>query len=134
LIGNQKEREDMKTKHTQEPWKIGNVQEYQSDRYAKNAEWARIRGTDGSLIAKIESVHPRGERKSSDFDVESGNAARIVSCVNSCAGINPEAVPDLVEALKGLCNVALHPLSTKAQIRQIAREAREALTKAQNQD
>ena len=28
------------------------------------------------------------------------NARRIVACVNGCKGINPEAVPDLVGALK----------------------------------
>jgi len=30
------------------------------------------------------------------------NAARIVACVNACAGINPEAVPELVNALTEL--------------------------------
>lgn len=30
------------------------------------------------------------------------NADRIISCVNACAGINPEAVPDVVEALRVL--------------------------------
>ncbi len=28
------------------------------------------------------------------------NAERIVACVNNCAGINPEAVPELLAALK----------------------------------
>jgi hypothetical protein len=28
------------------------------------------------------------------------NAARIVACVNACAGINPEAVPDMLAALQ----------------------------------
>ena len=28
------------------------------------------------------------------------NGRRIVACVNACAGINPEAVPKLLEALK----------------------------------
>ena len=28
------------------------------------------------------------------------NSNRAVACVNACAGINPEAVPDLLEALK----------------------------------
>jgi hypothetical protein len=30
------------------------------------------------------------------------NAARIVACVNACAGINPEAVPDLLRVLTRL--------------------------------
>ena len=28
------------------------------------------------------------------------NAARIVACVNACEGINPEAVPEMLEALR----------------------------------
>lgn len=28
------------------------------------------------------------------------NARRIAACLNACAGINPEAVPDVVAALK----------------------------------
>ena len=28
------------------------------------------------------------------------NGRRIIACVNACAGINPEAVPELLEALK----------------------------------
>ena len=30
------------------------------------------------------------------------NASRIAACVNACEGINPEAVPELLEALKEL--------------------------------
>lgn len=33
------------------------------------------------------------------FD-EKANADRIVACVNACAGINPDAVPDVVAALR----------------------------------
>ena len=32
----------------------------------------------------------------------SANAQRIAACLNACAGINPEAVPDVVAALRGL--------------------------------
>jgi len=34
------------------------------------------------------------------------NAARVAACVNACAGINPEAVPDLLDAL--CCVVRWH--------------------------
>lgn len=34
------------------------------------------------------------------------NADRIVSCINACAGINPEAVPDVVAALREAVNWA----------------------------
>ncbi len=36
----------------------------------------------------------------------------------------------LVEALTGLCNIATHPKATRADIRQIAQEARAALAAA----
>ena len=36
------------------------------------------------------------------------NAVRIVACVNACAGINPEAVPDLLATLRDI--VRLHDL------------------------
>ena len=37
----------------------------------------------------------------------SANAQRIAACLNACAGINPEAVPDVVAALRAVN--ALHP-------------------------
>ena len=37
-------------------------------------------------------MHPAPEEKA--------NAKRIVACVNACAGINPEAVPEVLEALR----------------------------------
>jgi len=41
---------------------------------------------------------------------EEANAERLVACWNACEGINPEAVPDLLEALEGLLST-LSPLS-----------------------
>ena len=35
-----------------------------------------------------------------DLSTRKANAERIVSCVNACKGINPEAVPELLKALK----------------------------------
>ena len=35
----------------------------------------------------------------------SADAQRIVDCVNACKGINPVAVPDLLEACKGALSV-----------------------------
>ena len=75
-------------KHTPGPWCKGNEQNHSVDRYSKNAEWARIRDINGCLIAKIESVHPKGQRKSVDFDIEAANADLIA------------AAPDMLEALK----------------------------------
>ena len=33
-------------------------------------------------------------------DTEKANVARAAACVNACAGLNPDAVPGLVEALR----------------------------------
>jgi len=33
---------------------------------------------------------------------EGANARRIVACVNACEGINPEAVPEMVEVLESV--------------------------------
>ena len=69
----------MKTKHTPGPWHIGREADHSSDRFNRNAEWARIRGVDNGLIAKIESVHPNGKRQSKDFDIEAANARLIAA-------------------------------------------------------
>jgi len=44
-----------------------------------------------------------------------------------CETINHPPVSTVLEALKMLCNVCTHPQSTKAQMRQIAEEARTAI-------
>lgn len=57
---------------------------------------------------------PRREEVTEIQDTETGDllcyanpehAARIVACVNACAGINPEAVPDMLEALRAISAV-----------------------------
>jgi hypothetical protein len=62
------------TAHTPEPWKLS------QDGTITNAE--------GYVTLLSQSPQART------------NAARIVACVNACAGINPEAVPDLRTALR----------------------------------
>lgn len=42
----------------------------------------------------------------SDWLNGEANAQRIVDCVNACEGINPEAIPDMVEALKDIVEQA----------------------------
>ena len=79
-------------KHTMGPWHIGREADHSADRFKRNCEWAMIRDERGGLIAKIESVHPKGEKQSSDFDIEAGNAALIA------------AAPDLLEALEAVAN------------------------------
>lgn len=72
-----------------------------------------------------------------DFDGENddanmkANAERIAACVNACQGINPEAVPLLIEALDAMMRVQSkrrHPLGAPDE--GIATMAAEAMDKA----
>jgi hypothetical protein len=56
------------------------------------------------------------------LDEAFANSARVIACVNACAGINPEAVPDLVAALTDLVDW-MDNLPTDAQLDK--REGRE---------
>ena len=75
-----------KTTHTSEPWT-----------YSQDGIW----GPRGTIIANM--VHTAYEPEKSQVVA---NAIRIVACVNACAGINPEAMQDLLVALQDLlyCN------------------------------
>ena len=86
-------------KHTQGPWHIGRVADHSTDRFKRNCEWARIRSEQGGLIAKIESVNPKGKRQSCDFDIEAANVKLIA------------AAPDLLEALNRM--IAMHDMMMK---------------------
>ena len=66
-------------KHTPEPWENKTPGKYKAGNIYAEGEY--ICTTSGNAQA---------------------NAERIVACVNACEGINPEAVPDLLEALKGI--------------------------------
>ena len=56
------------------------------------------------------------------------SAERIVSCVNNCAGINPEAIPDMVEVLKFV--VTASPFDADGELVPAIRSAEKALEKA----
>lgn len=73
-----------KMKHTPEPWAL---------RHDPMNPNPRIFGSDGSLVVIISEGRAFAKQTEA-------NAARIVACVNSCKGINPEAVPELLEALR----------------------------------
>lgn len=75
-------------KHTPEPWKwVGDI--------LTNGDidilWA---GDDGRSYGmhSAELI----------MDNEEADKARIVSCVNACAGINPEALPAFISAVENL--------------------------------
>ena len=73
------------TKHTPEPW-----QAHKEDR----SPWVIL-----GLSADKYGGHPYIAEMPGGRDSQA-NARRIVACVNACAGINPEAVPDLMEVLE----------------------------------
>ena len=62
------------------------------------------------------------------------NAARIVSCVNNCAGINPAAVPGLVAALDRVALLNEHAGEIgSGMLMTIVTEARAALAAAKGE-
>ena len=78
--------------HTQEPWV-----KHQHDPF--EPRWIMTLEPKALFIARM--GHPAG-CDSPDQDTEAANADRIIDCVNACAGINPEAVPDLLEVCQSI--------------------------------
>lgn len=76
------------SKHTNEPWIAVAT-------YKEGSAWTlRERIKSGRVIASIPfQINRPDEQKTAD-------AHRIADCVNACEGINPEAIPDMIEALK----------------------------------
>lgn len=77
----------MKHTHTREPW----AQDW-------NAPLAII--GEGHLVAK--SFYWSGSENAGRPE---SNARRIVACVNACEGINPDAVPELLDAAEILAGL-----------------------------
>lgn len=69
------------TKHTPEPW-----WDESGVAHAKGPSWTEENHS---------CVHPIANQNGTLNDCE-----RAVACVNACAGINPEAVPDMLAALE----------------------------------
>lgn len=70
-------------KHTPEPW-MADLEDY-----------ASVIDSDGICVCEMPPY-----TRSPNREKARANAERIVACVNACKGINPEAVPDLLDALK----------------------------------
>ena len=70
--------------HTPEPW-------------TGDAQWV-MSGPNGVIVA--ECIRDKDLPTGDGVGLVRNNVARIIACVNACAGINPEAVSDLVEALR----------------------------------
>lgn len=92
------ERNDM-SKYTQAPWYCYGWSIYAEDGLPV-AQFAADYAVD-----TIQDDHWREFCVTSKRSEEEANAntQRAVACVNACAGINPEAVPDLLEIAVSLC-------------------------------
>ena len=72
---------------TPEPWDIQNR--------------GNLHGDSGRVV--VVDRHQMAIARMVDLsEVSYADARRIIACVNGCAGINPEAVPELLEALRKL--------------------------------
>lgn len=78
----------MTTKHHPEPW---------------ISEGGLIHDASGKCFADI------ADRDGFMDEQQLATEARIVACVNACAGINPEAVPDLLAALEPFADLLEYP-------------------------
>lgn len=111
-------------KHTPEPWRI--VKPEAPVGFQKEAD-RLIAGPEGEHIAESFQYQKDGR---TDPGQAIANADRIVACVNGCQGINPEAVKDLLKALKELvlaCKDDINFPSYDGYIRQ----AKAAIAKAE---
>jgi len=106
--------------HTSEPWDVQNK---------------GILGTGSARHEVVQGVNRDGSKnlpritRMPDLSYSSyANAKRIVACVNACAGINPEAVPDLLAA----CRLSLerYDYSDTRWARETCDVCRAAITKA----
>jgi len=71
--------------HIVEPWWIGG-EDRNGEPTINGEDWFVAVCPTGCITPGIPIAH--------------ANAERIVACVNGCAGINPEAVPELLEAAR----------------------------------
>ena len=85
-------------KHTAEPWKF--KWGFHDIDACESWGLGSIMG-DGYYIAEIWKTVRGGE------ETATSNAARIVECVNALAGLEPAAIPDLVEAAQGIFPASL---------------------------
>ena len=96
------------TRHTAEPWKTEPT--YNNGHSGTGYRWgittAKTQGGCVSIVAEtVGRLDKLPDGPHATWDHMHANAQRIVSCVNACAGINPEAVPGLVAALRNARNV-----------------------------
>ena len=100
------------SKHTPEPWEATAMSYYYCDECNEEFQLHAI-----ALGCEHEDELRGWDLKPKVFVVDQGdyfalnraNAARIVACVNALAGLNPEAVRELVQAAKNASAFSLSP-------------------------
>lgn len=90
------------SEHTKEPWRVVEL----GDCPGIDAD-----GGEQSVVVFGETCEPNDDGGVRGETLEQGkaNAYHIVSCVNNCKGINPHAVPAMLEALKAIAEGCSFP-------------------------
>ena len=69
------------------------------------------------------------------YQTPDANAERIVACVNACEGINPEAVPEMLEALKKIAEANIDSHGGHAYVHSLVIAiAEQAIVKAESEE
>ncbi len=131
------EASEKPNRHTPEPWTIGTGSHvcgmWSSMIRIESAEDFHNNGHDYADGGSTRSYTNVVCGTSGHSETALANMCRIVACVNGCAGINPEAVPELVRACKAaLATIAPHVENDDAMGWGVAAESllRAALAKA----
>lgn len=109
----------MKTKHTPGPWTAA------GPRITCRDNWNLI----VAILPTTIDPRPTPDAAADSLAERDANAARIVTCVNACEGINPEAVPELL-ALAERTLAFLRKWHGDAEGLEIGDMARAAIAKA----
>ena len=87
------------SEHTPEPW-------HACSAHDGKCPCNGVLAIDGTSIASFFATDDRSvygvTEQCAGFEEGHANRHRAVSCVNACAGINPEAVPDLLAVCKAI--------------------------------
>ena len=134
-------------KHTQEPWALETVDT--SIGICHKIGPFPSKGVHGETHACVYNDNVRVSDPGHSWigDELYANAQRIVTCVNALAGIqNPAAIPEVVEALKAICQYGSDTLSGRADgglddrewqrdaVIEMTKRARTALAKLEGTD
>ncbi len=84
--------------HPPEPWTYKGEEPYADN--GDRSLYGVIRDRDGDCVAIV--ADPPDEKYDDRGKVEVAATDRIVACVNACAGINPEAVPDMLREMQSI--------------------------------